>query len=118
MKPRAQTPEPLFDPILDELYRARDADARKFNFDPAAICDALARPAKHNPASTKPDQPSLKKAAPRRAASHPGADIEEFRSTESLRRLKEIESGSVTGIPVEESIARAKASLRCGNGAV
>ena len=45
MKPRAKPVEPLFDPILDELYRARDAYARMFNFDIDAICDALARSA-------------------------------------------------------------------------
>ena len=53
MKPRAKTIEPPFDPILDELYRARDAYAREFNFDTDAICDALAPPTKRAPTSLK-----------------------------------------------------------------
>ena len=65
MKPRARTIEPLFDPILDELYRARDAYAREFNFDTDAICDALARRTKHTPASAK-----ARPATPEKTKSH------------------------------------------------
>ena len=57
MKPRAKPVEPLFDPILDELYRARDDYARKFDFDVGAICDALAHSA-HTPVSAgTPERP-------------------------------------------------------------
>ena len=35
--------EPLYDPILAEIYRTRDAYAREFNFDVDAICEALER---------------------------------------------------------------------------
>ena len=33
--------EPLYDPILAEIYRTRDAYAREFNFDVDAICASL-----------------------------------------------------------------------------
>ena len=59
----------MFDPILDELYRARDAYARKFNFDTDAICDALARRTKHTPASAKASPASLTKSTRHRAGS-------------------------------------------------
>ncbi len=67
MKPRAKPIEPLFDPILDELYRARDAYARKFNFDTDAICDALARRTSNAPTGAKASPPSLKKTTHHRA---------------------------------------------------
>ena len=38
-----QPDEPLYDPILAEVYRTRDAYAREFNFDVDAICAALER---------------------------------------------------------------------------
>ena len=41
MKIRSKVNEPMFDPILAEVYRIRDAYARKFHFDTDAICDAL-----------------------------------------------------------------------------
>ena len=41
----------------------------------------------------------------------PDAGIEEVWSAEAIRRLEEMENGSVTGIPVEETIARAKTGL-------
>ena len=41
MKTRSKINEPMFDPILAEVYRIRDAYARKFHFDTDAICDAL-----------------------------------------------------------------------------
>lgn len=43
MKHSAKAVEPLYDPILAELYSVRDAYAREFNFDANAICDALER---------------------------------------------------------------------------
>ena len=67
MKPRAKPVEPLFDPILDELYRARDAYARKFNFDTNAICDALARRTSNTPTGAKASPASLKKITHHRA---------------------------------------------------
>ena len=67
MKPRAKPVEPLFDPILDELYRARDAYARMFNFDIGAICDALARSA-HTPARAGASPAGQTKNARHRAA--------------------------------------------------
>ena len=69
MKPRAKTIEPLFDPILDELYRARDAYAREFNYDTDEICDALAPRAKRTPASLKVPPKSLEKDKIHRAGS-------------------------------------------------
>ena len=66
MKPRAKPVGPLFDPILDELYRARDAYARKFKFDVGAICDALARSA-HTPVSADAAPASQTKNARHRA---------------------------------------------------
>ena len=42
MKRTTNLAEPLFDPILAEVYRIRDAYALKFKFDTEAICDALA----------------------------------------------------------------------------
>ena len=77
MKPRAQPIESkfapkfdsLFDPILDELYRARDAYARKFNFDTDAICDALAPRTAHAPTGAKVSPASLKKTTRHRAGS-------------------------------------------------
>ena len=69
MKPRAKATEPLFDPILDELYRARDAYAREFNFDTDAICDALAPRSKRTPASLKAPPKSLEKDKSHRAGS-------------------------------------------------
>ena len=69
MNPRTKSIEPMFDPILDELYRARDAYAREFNFDTDAICDALARRAKHTPVNAKASPASLKKNPRHRAAS-------------------------------------------------
>ena len=39
--------EPLYDPILAEIYRTRDAYAREFNFDVDAICAALERRKPH-----------------------------------------------------------------------
>ena len=69
MKPRAKPAEPMFDPILDELYRARDAYAREFNFDTDAICDALARRTKHTPVNAKASPASLKKNPRHRAGS-------------------------------------------------
>ena len=69
MKPRAKTIEPLFDPILDELYRARDAYAREFNFNTDAICDALAPRAKRTSASLKAPLKSLDKDKRHRAGS-------------------------------------------------
>ena len=59
----------MFDPILDELYRARDAYAREFNFDTDAICDALARRTKRTPAGAKSSPASLKKTTRHRAGS-------------------------------------------------
>ena len=66
-KPAEPNVEPMFDPILDELYRARDAYARAFNFDTDAICDALKRRTAHAPASAKSSQASLKKSTRHRA---------------------------------------------------
>ena len=43
MKHSTKSGEPLYDPILAELYKTRDAYAREFNFDANAICDALER---------------------------------------------------------------------------
>lgn len=42
----------------------------------------------------------------------PDAAIEEAWSAEALRRLEEMENGSVTGVPVEEAIARARRAIR------
>ena len=67
MKPRAKPVETLFDPILDEIYRARDAYARKFKFDVGAICDAPARSA-HTPVSAGGSPASQSKYARHRAA--------------------------------------------------
>lgn len=69
MKPRAKATEPLFDPILDELYRARDAYAREFNFDTDAICDALAPCTKRAPVSLKAPPKRLEKDKNHRAGS-------------------------------------------------
>ena len=69
MKPRAKTIEPLFDPILDELYRARDAYASEFNFDTDAICDALAPRTKRVPTGLKAPPKSLGKDKNHRAGS-------------------------------------------------
>lgn len=70
MKPRAKPVEPLFDPILDELYRARDAYARKFKFDVGAICDALARSA-HTPEEKSDGAPQSRNRAPTEFAAAP-----------------------------------------------
>ena len=43
MKAKLKNDDVLFDPILAEVYRIRDAYARKFNFNIDAICDALPR---------------------------------------------------------------------------
>lgn len=43
MKAKLKKDDVLYDPILAEVYRIRDAYARKFNFDIDAICDALPR---------------------------------------------------------------------------
>ena len=48
----------------------------------------------------------------------PDAGIEEAWSAEAIRRLEEMENGSVTGIPVEQTIARAKAGLPRRMGAM
>lgn len=48
----------------------------------------------------------------------PDAGIEEAWSAEAIRRLGEMENGSVTGIPVEGAIARAKTNLSRRVGAV
>ncbi len=42
----------------------------------------------------------------------PDAGIEEAWSAEAIRRLEEMENGSVTGIPVEDAIARARSAIR------
>ena len=44
MKTNLKDDEVLFDPILAEVYRIRDAYARKYKFNIDAICDALSRP--------------------------------------------------------------------------
>ena len=41
----------------------------------------------------------------------PDAAIEEAWSAEAIRRLEEMENGSVTGIPIEETIARARRAI-------
>ncbi|MFM9967050.1 MAG: hypothetical protein ACKVQK_01415 [Burkholderiales bacterium] len=41
MNAKSKKGEAIFDPILAEVYRVRDAYARKFNFNIDAICDAL-----------------------------------------------------------------------------
>ncbi len=38
----------------------------------------------------------------------PNAAIEEAWSAEALRRLEEMDNGTVTGVPIEEAIARAQ----------
>ena len=43
MKAKSKDDDLLYDPILAEVYRIRDAYARKFNFNIDAICDALPR---------------------------------------------------------------------------
>ena len=106
MKPRAKPDESKFDPILDELHRARDAYARKFNFDVNAVCDALTRSTKHTPTTTKSSPASLK------TSLAPNAGIEKAWSAEATRRLEEMENGTVTSIPVEAAIARARNSIR------
>lgn len=42
----------------------------------------------------------------------PDPGVEEAWSAEALRRLGEIENGSVTGVPVEDAIARARNAIR------
>ena len=42
----------------------------------------------------------------------PNAANDEAWSAEAIRRLEEMENGSVTGIPVEETIARARSAIR------
>ena len=42
----------------------------------------------------------------------PDPGVEEAWSAEALRRLGEIENGSVTGVPVEDAIARARHAIR------
>ena len=44
------------------------------------------------------------------AATDPG--IEEAWSAEALRRLEEIDNGTVTGVPVEQAIARTRNAIR------
>lgn len=43
MKAKSKDDDVLYDPILVEVYRIRDAYARKFNCNIDAICDALPR---------------------------------------------------------------------------
>ena len=47
----------------------------------------------------------------------PDAAIEEAWPAEAIRRLEEMDNGSVTGIPVEETILRAKTVVSHGIGA-
>ena len=41
----------------------------------------------------------------------PDAGIEEAWLAEALRRLEEMENGTVTGVPVEDAIARARGAI-------
>ena len=42
----------------------------------------------------------------------PDSEVEEAWSAEALRRLEEMENGSVTAVPVEDAIARARNAIR------
>ena len=42
----------------------------------------------------------------------PDAGIEEAWSAKAIRRLEEMEDGTVSGVPVEESIAHAPSAIR------
>lgn len=67
MKAKLKSDNVLFDPILAEVYRIRDAYARRFNFDVDAICDALpaARAPRRAPRSSVPRAIAMSQAGSR-----------------------------------------------------
>ena len=108
MRPNARTSLPLDDPLAYRLRQMRFTSQPM----PASVVDM-----EKQALGLSPEQ-RAHLADKLLSSLSPDPGIEEAWSAEAIRRLEEMENGSVTGIPVEAAIARAKTGLSYRVGAV